>query len=139
MSQALRIQTIYAYILHCREQDQLHPTLREISSACNIPLKAVFNHLNWLQDRGYISRDNTVRSIRPLKPLPTDEELVYNCLVHAIKVSGFSPSLKAVCQSCRLSPARVKDALDTLVQAGRIQPYPDDPRLFYPVEIDQKS
>jgi DNA-binding IclR family transcriptional regulator len=108
--------------------------MREISVACNIPLTAILRHLNWLEARGYVIRDHTTRSIRPLKPLLTDEDLVYTYLVRSIKVNGLAPSIDTLRQACRLLPSRVKAALQALEQAGRVRPDPEDPRLFYPVD-----
>ena len=136
MSHACRSQSIYAYIIQCYEQNDLPPTMREIAVACNLPLTTIFRHLDWLEARGYVMRDHTTRSIRPLKPLLTDEEQVYAYLVHSVKISPLAPSLRMLLQTIDLSSPRVKAALHTLVQTGRVQPDPDDPRLFYPINAN---
>ena len=65
MSYSLRSQSIYAYIVKCREQNELPPTMREIAAACDIPLTAIYRQLNWLEARGYVIRDYTTRPSVP--------------------------------------------------------------------------
>ena len=139
MSHTTRSQTIYAYILRCHEDNELVPTMREIAEACHLPLSTVFRHLDWLETRGYVSRGNTTRSIRLLRPLLTDEEQVYACLVHALQVNDVAPSPSALREACQLPVLRVKAALQKLEQEGRVQCDPEDPRLFYPLEVEQIS
>jgi DNA-binding IclR family transcriptional regulator len=131
MSHFLRTQAIYTYILQCHELNELPPTMREIAVACKLPLTTIFRHLDWLESRGYVSRDHTTRSLRPLKPLLTDEEQVYHSLNRALKTSGLALSVNMLCQASELSSTRVKAALHTLVQAERVRSDPDDSRLLY--------
>jgi SOS-response transcriptional repressor LexA len=137
MSHFLRSQAIYSYILQCCEQNNLPPTMREIAVACHLPLTTIFRHLDWLETRGYISRGHTSRSLRPIKLLLTDEELVYTKLLYSLKSSDLVPSLNWLCQTTHLSSSRVKAALCRLMQSGRIQSDPNGPRLFYPIEPEK--
>jgi DNA-binding IclR family transcriptional regulator len=133
MSHFLRTQAIYTCIVQYTEQHGLSPTMREIAVACDLPLTTVFRHLDWLEARGYVMRD---RSLRFLKPLLTDEEQVYNSLVHALKRNGLGLSLNALCRGLHLSSNRIKTALHCLARTGRVQPDPDDSRLFRPVDAN---
>jgi DNA-binding IclR family transcriptional regulator len=134
MSHFLRTQAIYTYILQCHERNELPPTMREIAEACHLPLTTVFRHLDWLEARGYVSRDYTTRSLRLIRPLLTDEEHVYTRLIHYFEVSGLAVSINRLFQTTHLSPSRVKAALSSLKQDGRIQPDPDNPHMFYPAK-----
>jgi SOS-response transcriptional repressor LexA len=136
MAHFLRTQTIYNYILQCRDQDDFVPTMREIAHACQVPLATVFRHLDWLEARGYLRRNHTTRSIRILKPFLTDEEQVYTCLVHSIKVSALAPSLNMLHEASNLPLWRIKAALHLLAKTGRIQPDADNPHRFHPTESD---
>ena len=139
MSHFLRTQTIYHYILQCRDQDDFVPTMREIAEACQVPLTTVFRHLDWLEARGYVRRNHTTRSIRILKPFLTDEEQVYTCLAYSLKVSALTPSLNRLREVSHLPIGRVKAALQRLVETGRIQPDADNPHCFYPIDATPKN
>lgn len=132
----LRSHAIYNYIRQCRDEDQLPPTMREISEACQIPLTAIFRHLDWLQARGYVSRDTTTRSIRLGRPFLTDEEQVYACIMRTVKATSLAPSLHSLRKSCALSRSRVTAALHALEQSGRLRPDPENPRFFYPADFE---
>jgi DNA-binding IclR family transcriptional regulator len=137
MSHFLRTQVIYNYILQYHQQNNLPPTMREIALACCLPLGTVFRHLDWLEARGYIIRHHTTRSLRLLKPLQTDEEHVYTCLVDLLKRNGSGPSANLLHQASYLSSSRVKNALQLLVETGLIHPDPENPHLFYPAEPEK--
>jgi DNA-binding IclR family transcriptional regulator len=107
--------------------------MREIAATCHLPLTTIFRHLDWLESRGYVSRDHTTRSLRLLKPLLTDEEQVYNSLDRFLKTNESALSINVLCQASNLSAARVKAALHILVQTERVRSDPDDSRLFYPI------
>jgi SOS-response transcriptional repressor LexA len=59
---------IYQFILTYRQQEDMSPTLREISASVGLSLSSVAAHIQVLKDKGYVAwKPKSVRSIHIIR------------------------------------------------------------------------